>query len=268
MNTMQTISADNFSLVLSGGGALGIAHLGVLSDMQKRGLSPREIIGTSMGAIIGACISIGMTESEIFEQILKFSSVKSWIKFSFNGNAIVENNKIDKIFKEIFGSKKMSDTKIPLKIIATDLLSGHKRVFDSSDDLHIKDAILASMAIPGVFEEKHIKGRVFVDGFLCENLGLREATLDSVLAIDVLGEHSFGKEMPDNIFKTSNVVEMFERSMRLLIYNQTQTILDYSDKNILLLEPKTQEYNTFHFHKAKEIRALGLGLLGDYPKEL
>jgi hypothetical protein len=54
---------------------------------------------------------------------------------------------------------------------------------------------------------------------------------------------------------------MFEKSMRLLIYNQTQTHIKNSSKNILLLEPKTKDYKTFHFHKVDEIRALGLGLL-------
>jgi NTE family protein len=67
--------------------------------------------------------------------------------------------------------------------------------------------------------------------------------------------------MPDNFFKTANVMEMFEKSMRLLIYNQSKTHVQNSDKNIYLLEPKTKEYTTFSFHKYKEIRALGLGLL-------
>ena len=54
---------------------------------------------------------------------------------------------------------------------------------------------------------------------------------------------------------------MFEKSMRLLIYNQTQTLMSKSNKNITLLEPTTKEYKTFQFHKTAEIRALGLGLL-------
>jgi NTE family protein len=54
---------------------------------------------------------------------------------------------------------------------------------------------------------------------------------------------------------------MFEKSMRLLIYNQSQTHIRNSSKNIYLLEPNTKEYKTFDFHKIKELRALGLGLL-------
>ena len=259
--TTQTLQENPFSLVLSGGGALGIAHLGVLYDMEQKGLKPAEIVGTSMGGIIGACLSIGMREAQIYEQIASFVKVSNWIKFSLSGNAIVDNDKIAEIFSTIFGSRKMHETDTPLKLITTNLKNGHKRVFDSRDDVCIKDAVLATMAIPGVFEEHTIEGEVYGDGFLCENLGISEASYRHVLAVDVLGEHSFEKALPDNFFKTHNVLEMFERSMRLLIYNQSRLTLAHTDKNVLLLEPKTYRYSTYQFHKYEQIRALGLGLL-------
>jgi len=257
----KNIDTDNFTLVLSGGGALGIAHLGVYHDLEKLNLIPKEVVGTSMGGIIGACIAIGMSEKEIYKQIKNFSNVFNWLKFSFTGNAFVENDKIAAIFESIFQERKMKDTLIPLKLIATNLHNGHKRVFTAEDDVMIKDAILSTMAIPGVFEEHSIDSEVYGDGFLCENLGITEASCDDVIAVDVMGEHSFEKSMPDNFFKTANMIEMFEKSMRLLIYNQTQTNIKYSTKNILLIEPETKAYKTFQFHKHEKIRTLGLGLL-------
>ncbi len=256
---IKNYSAEDFTLVLSGGGALGISHLGVLHDLEINGLTPKEIVGTSMGGIIGACIAIGMREKEILEQIQSFVSISNWIKFSFSGNAIVDNDKIAKIFSEIFGERKMSETLIPLKLIATNLRSGEKKVFTALDDVYIKDAILSTMAIPGVFEEHTIDGDIYGDGFLCENLGINEASYKYVIAVDALGNNSFEKEMPDNFFKTANVFNMFEKSMRLLIYNQTQTHIRNSDKSIYLIEPNTKKYKTFDFHKITEIRALGLG---------
>ncbi len=156
---INNIQTEAFTLVLSGGGALGIAHLGVLHDLEQEHLIPGEIVGTSMGGIIGACIAIGMREVEIFEHIERFSGVFNWIKFSFSGNAVVDNDKIAGIFDGMFKGKRMSETDIPLKLIATNLQNGHKRVFDASDDIYIKDAVLATMAIPGIFEE-HIIDRV------------------------------------------------------------------------------------------------------------
>jgi len=258
---IKNFQTNNFSLVLSGGGALGIAHLGVLHDLEKESLVPSEIVGTSMGGIIGACIAVGMSEADIYQEIETFASVTKWMKFSFSGNAIVDNTKIEAIFTRLFEDKKMKDTNIPLKLIATNLLNGHKRVFTAADDVYIKDAILATMAIPGVFDEHNIEDDTYGDGFLCENLGVNEASFDDVLAVDVLGKNAFEKALPDNFFKTANVLEMFEKSMRLLIYNQSQTHIRNSEKNIYLIEPVTREYTTFSFHKHAEIRAHGLGLL-------
>jgi NTE family protein len=238
--------------------------LGVLHDLERENLVPSELVGTSIGSIIASCIAIGMSEEQIYTEIKKFSSISKWIKFSFNGNAIVDNAKIEAIFLTIFGKKKIYDTQIPLKIIATNLRTGNKRLFSAKDDIYIKDAILASMAIPGIFDEHIIESETYGDGFLCENLGVNEASFNNVLAIDVLGKNSFEQDMPDNFFKTANVIEMFEKSMRLLIYNQSQTHLIHSKKNILLIEPCTKEYATFSFHKHQEIRTLGLGLLNKH----
>jgi len=258
---INEIKNNNFTLVLSGGGALGIAHLGVLHDLEKQHIKPKEIVGTSMGGIIGACMAIGLKEDEIYSHIKNFAGIFNWIKFSFSGNAVVSNDKVADIFEGIFQDRKMKDTDIPLKLIATNLLNGEKKVFDASDDVYIKDAILSTMAIPGVFEEHVIGKDTYGDGFLCENLGVNEASFKSILAVNVLGKHAFHETMPDNFFKTSNVLEMFEKSVRLLIYNQSKTHLLNSKKDIYLIEPVTKAFKTFQFHKYEEIRALGLGQL-------
>lgn len=250
-----------FTLVLSGGGALGIAHLGILHDMEQLGYVPCEIIGTSMGGIIGACKATGMKEQEIFEKLKTLAGIFNWVKFSWSGNAVIDSGKIATILQDIFADREMSDTLIPLKLIATNLKNGNKKVFDASDHINIKDAVLATMAIPGIFAEQEIDGEIYGDGFLCENLGLSEASYENILAVDVLGQHSFQQKMPEGFFKTTKVLEMFEKSMRLLIYNQTRANLLHNRKNILLLEPQTLGYKTFQFNKTQELRSLGLGLL-------
>lgn len=258
---ITNLQNKNFTLVLSGGGALGIAHLGVLHDLEKAQLVPSEIVGTSMGGIIGACLAIGLREEQIYKHIKSFASISNWIRFSFTGNAVIDNEKVAKIFEHIFQDRKMKDTDIPLKLIATNLLNGDKKVFDASDDVTIKDAVLCTMAIPGIFKEHTIDAQTYGDGFLCENLGVTEATFDTILAVDVQGKNAFDRSMPDNFFKTVNVLEMFEKSMRLLIYNQTKTNLSHLHSEIYLIEPETKFYKTFQFQKYEEIRALGLGLL-------
>ena len=251
----------NFSLVLSGGGALGIAHLGVLADLEKQNLIPNDIVGTSMGGIIAACLAIGLKEKEIYKYICEFANVFNWIQFSFSGNSIIKSSKIDKIFTTIFKNLKISDTKIPLKLIATNLIDGSMKVFDTNCDILIKDALLATMAIPGIFEEKEIDGKIYVDGFLCSNLCVSQAKLNNVLAIDVLGKNSFENKLPHSFLKTKNVIDMWERSLRLFVYNQTKNEIKHTSKNIVLIEPNTSKFKTFQFHKHQEIKEMGKNLL-------
>jgi NTE family protein len=254
---------ENYTLVLSGGGALGIAHLGVIEDFENQNINkPTEIIGTSMGGIIGACLSIGMTSPEIYKLIKKFSKISKWIKLSFDGNSIIKTKNIEKIFFEIFADKKIKDTLIPLKIVATRLKDGKAKIFSKKDDVRIVDALLATMAIPGIFQEKEINDKIYLDGFLSDNLGIRFAKYKRVLAIDVLGKTAYDKTLPNNWLKTNNVIEMFEKSMKLLIINQTlknKQLLD--EKKLIVIEPDTKEFKTYQFHKYEELFKIGKGLI-------
>jgi len=255
-----------YSLVLSGGGALGIAHIGVIENFEKQNLNkPSEIIGTSMGGIIGACLSIGMKSNDIYKLIAEFSKIRKWIKLSFDGNAIVKTKKVEKIFFDLFGDKKIKDTIIPLKIVTTKLKNGKVKVFSKKDDIKIVDALLATMAIPGVFQEKTINNEVYVDGFLTDNLGIRFAKHKRILAIDVLGKSAYDETLPNNLLKTNNIIEMLEKSMKLLIINQT-----YKNKKLLknkvltVIEPDTKKFKTYQFHKYEELYKLGKGLFPLY----
>lgn len=255
------LKQTDFSLVLSGGGALGYAHLGVLADLEKYNLIPKEIIGTSMGGIIGACLALGMKEQQIHSQIKTFSSALKWIRIALSGNAIIDTKKIKEIFETIFENKKIGDTLIPLKIITTNLLTGAKKTFCAQDNVLIADALLATIAVPGIFKEHTINGQVYGDGFLCENLGISEATFDNIIAVNLFGKKSLLPNMPNHFFKVANVLSMFERSMRLLMYHQANMLIQNSNKNIYLIEPETYRFKTYHFHKVDEIRKAGLNLL-------
>jgi NTE family protein len=250
-----------FSLILSGGGALGISQLGIVKQLEKDNLFPSEVIGTSMGALIAACLSIGLNSNDILDLFKKFSKITNWIKFSFGGNSIIDNDKIKNILISIFDDKKMHETIIPLKIIATALNTGNKRVFSAIDtNISIVDALLSSIAIPGVFEATTIDDIVYVDGFLCENLGLTESSFDDIIAVDVLGYNSYNPDLPSSS-KLFNILDMFEKSMRLLIYNQRKSKLDSlfqknPNVNLTLIDVKTDAYKTFHFHAYLELASL------------
>jgi len=259
---MNKINSDlEYSLVLSGGGALGIASLKTLKMLEENNIKYSEVIGTSIGAIIGSCVALGMKSNEIYKIFKEFSSVYTWIKFSFNGNSIIKKDKIEKLLKKYFQDKKISDTSIPLKIISTDISTGNTKEWNCNDDITIVDAILSSIAIPGIFEEITREDSTFVDGFLGSNLGVLHTQSNNIIAIDVLGSSSHKPNLPNNFFKTKNVLEMLEKSMRLLIINQTKSnieILKLKNKsvNLNLFEINTSNFKTFDFHKHEELYKL------------
>ena len=120
------------------------------------------------------------------------------------------------------------------------------------------------MAIPGLFKEHYIEQYILGDGYLCENLGVLEANMDRVLAVDVMGKNSFDNHLPDNFSSAFNAIEMQERSIRMLIYNQTKCNLVQCGKKVFVIEPKTSDFKTFDFNKVNQIKALGKGLIELY----
>lgn len=249
----------NYSLVLSGGGALGIAQLGYIHTLETQNIKFGEIIGTSIGAVIGACLSIGLSSHSILTLFSDFSNVLGWIKLSTKGNSISSDEKIKQILFDIFGDMRMKDTLIPLKVITTNLNRGYSRVFNNNDDIPIVTVLLASMAIPGVFQEQLIDGDIHVDGFLAQNLGVKEISLPNAIAIDVLGEKSYKPELPSSYFKTVNVLSMTEKSMRILILTQTRNAIDALDEGINLdyVDIPTSNFQTYSFGKFQELFEIG-----------
>jgi len=118
------------------------------------------------------------------------------------------------------------------------------------------------MAIPGIFQERTINGEVYLDGFLTDNLGIRFAKYKRVLAIDVLGKKAYDKTLPSNFLKTNNVIQMLEKSMKLLIINQTRKNKKIAkNKKLIIIEPNTKEFKTYQFHRYEELYEVGKGLL-------
>lgn len=251
------IDFDNFSLVLSGGGALGIAHLGVLADLEKYHIKPKEIIGTSMGGLIGASLAIGLKEKEIYDLFLKFSKMISWARISISGNGLLSLSKLEEILDDIFEDKKMTDTIIPLKLIATNLRTNDIKVFDSNDTFFIKDCILATIAVPGLVDSQEIDGVPYCDGYLCDNLGVSHAKFNDVIASDVISKKSI-REFKS--IKEHSIFGMINRGSRIMIAHQSEKTLLNTNKNIYLIEPHTSEFSMQDYKEVDAIRKLGINL--------
>jgi len=146
--TLDSLKRNKFSLVLSGGSALGLAHIGVIKFLEKNKLVPSEIIGTSMGSIIGSLYALGETAKSIEE---KLHGLKTQDLFEIDYlHGKINQKKAFNFLKKLLQNKKISETKIPLKIVATKLKNGEEKIFSKSENTKIHDAVMASSAIPGI----------------------------------------------------------------------------------------------------------------------
>jgi len=251
-----------FNLVLSGGAALGYAHVGVIKRLYELEMQPKEIVGTSMGAIIGSVYALNLSKKEFLSIFNEFSNIFKWLKLSFSNASVIDSIKIYRILEGVFGDRMISESPIDLKIITANFDDGSLRIFSKNDDIAIKDAVLASMSIPALFPQVEIDEEFYVDGYLGANLGLNYLSDTSIqtIAIDVMGRNSltpFVKDQYHFFGHTQAVIKSMERAMRLMMINQTQMIIKDFKGELLLIEPTLQKFKSSHFHKYKKIKKAG-----------
>lgn len=205
------------ALVLSGGGAKGYAHLGVLRVLEKENIKIDYIAGTSIGALVGTLYSIGYSVDEI-EKVLDNLNIESFLesgsdltgldldkketlkKYSFYINFDNELNYslpkglreteelylvVKNLLKKYENIKNFDNFPIPLRVVATNLNTGETKSFSEGD---IAKVLTASMAIPTIFEPVEVNGALYVDGLVSRNLPVEEAYdmgADLVIASDV-----------------------------------------------------------------------------------
>jgi NTE family protein len=153
-------------LALSGGGARGISHLGVLKALEEFGVQIDCISGTSTGALIGALYSYGLSPEKILETIINtriFTSLRpAW---SWTGLANV--NGLQELLLRVMPENNFQSLKIPVTIVATNLKKGRPEYFTSGE---LVVPLLASCCVPVLFSPIIINGEVYVDGGIMDNL--------------------------------------------------------------------------------------------------
>lgn len=173
-------------LALGGGGARGLAHIGVLRVFEQAGIPVDLIAGTSFGGFIGAAYAIGRTPDEIKTITDAYSTVTSWLRvIDIRGRGLISEARIDAFFNGALGvSSTFNDLKIPLCVTATDLHTGEEVLLQSGSLL---DAMRATTAVPGILPPGAIGRRIFVDGAVLNNLPVdvpQKMGADLVIGID------------------------------------------------------------------------------------
>lgn len=211
-------SLPKIGLVLAGGGARGMAHVGVIRLLEELNIEVDYVAGTSMGAIVGGLYAAGYNSDEMtawleqvdWERMLSDSLARRergfrakeeeletprWIEFGVDRsglrlpNAIVSGQNLLVALRELTGfiptGGSFDEMPVPFRAVATDLESGDMVVLDRGN---LADAMRASMAVPGVFAPHTVDGRVLIDGFASRNLPVsvaRDMGADVIIAVDV-----------------------------------------------------------------------------------
>ena len=171
-------------LVLGGGGSRGIAHIGVLMVLERENIPVDLIVGTSMGAIVGTTYALGHSPQLIADNIIQNMGGNSLLNFNlFSARARQRN--IEKQLAPAVEGKTFDDLKIPVTIMATDMLHGAEIGIDEGP---LMPALLASSAVPGVFPPIEQDGMELMDGGVIDSLATHvafENGAERVIAVDV-----------------------------------------------------------------------------------
>jgi len=165
---MAAAMSDNrtVSLVLGGGGARGLAHIGVIEHLTRNGFEIKAIAGSSMGALIGGIYAAGKLELYTrWVTALERHDVIRLLDLSFGRNGLIKGDRIIIVLKDLIGDVNIEDLPIRFTAVATDL-EDEKEVWFTRGPLF--DAIRASIAIPTVFTPHQYQGRQFLDGSLID----------------------------------------------------------------------------------------------------
>lgn len=272
-------------LVLSGGGARGGAHLGVIKEFEKHHIPIDAIVGTSMGAFIGGLYASGISSGEIEEMLEttrwdkyitidyereQISFRQKRLQHDFPGKLKVGINKDDDIVLGAGLFKRQSmlqflikkthhtayiedfdDFGIPFRAVASDLKNGEKVVLRSGS---LAESIYASIAIPGGFEPIVIDGKTLIDGGVADNLPLDvmrdEMKMDIIVVIDI--STPFEKDP-----RFEHILSVLSQLSDILMRKNVERTIDSMREDEILITPELRDYTPLDSDKYSEIIKIG-----------
>ena len=269
---------DQLGLVLSGGGAKGFAHIGVLKVLEEVGMPVDMITGTSMGAIIGGLYAMGYSAAELEEIALHVDwqalfadetkrrhipiEEKLW-DGRFLVSLPIKNGGVSLPSELVYGHQvrlllsrltwpfhdvdDFSNLPIPFACVATDLETGDPVVLNSGD---LAKAMQASSAIPSIFAPVEIDGRVLVDGGLLRNLPVQDV-------IDMGASFTLAVNASTQLLEADRLIGMADMLTQTINLQMLVNMKIEEEKSDLLIHPDLGIYNLMDFDQARSIIQLG-----------
>lgn len=249
----------SISLVLSGGGARGFAHIGVLKVLTENDIPISSICGCSMGGLIASLYAIGTDVLEIERIALKYTSIREMIKLvdlTPHRKGIIVSQRFKNFLTKFFDpNMKMEETKIPLYMNAVDLLTGGEVILNHGNLL---DAVISTTAVPGVFTPYEIDEDVILaDGGVLNNLPIsimRKFTKSPIVAVDV--HHSYSNTFPGVV--VPDLFRELYRAEMIMVREITTLRLKENPPDLLISPLIDSDINMFiGFQRVKELIQAG-----------
>ncbi len=269
-----TLQRPRVAVVLSGGSALGLAHIGVLKVIERTGIPVDMILGTSMGACVGGLYAAGYSPQEIESIVTKidwnmvFSERRDSpgdrydllkrqrfpLRLGFGdqgfniGAGLLEGQNVLSLFTQLtlhdLTVRNFDDLPVPYRAVAADIMTGDKVVFSSGS---LAEAMRSSMSIPGVFRPYEIDGRRVVDGGIVDNMPVdiaRQMGADIVIAVE---SRSRGPKSAESL--TSSLA-ITAQTLNLMVQQNMAFARKEAD---LVITPDLSNYNLTSYGHAAQI---------------
>ena len=246
-------------LVLGGGAARGIAHLGVLKAFETYDIPIDYLAGASAGSFVGGIYAAGVSIDEMIVRVSKLKWLEL-ISLSFSRKSMISAKKLDRYLSLWVDDIKMNELKIPFYCGATDILTGEPVHFEKTDML-LRHAIRASVSFPGFFKPFLYEGRHLVDAGVSSNMpidAVKRLGADVVIAINVIPDMALD-ELP-NSFRS-----IMDRCLDLMIRRTSDLAIKEAD---LALHPIQEHVGSFAIHRSRDLIELGYSCVERHLDEI
>jgi NTE family protein len=242
----MTTSKPEYGLVLSGGGARGLAHIGVIAALEKHGISPGVISGSSMGAVVGAFYAAGITPEEMLNlaRNRKIYNLFNW-KFPKHGG-MLSLDLLREVLEQNLPFNSFNSLKKRLFITVSNISAGRLEVI-SQGDLH--QAVITSASIPVIFEPQIINGHTYVDGGLFNDLPVEPIVgqCQKIIASHV----NYNGPDPE----LTSIRAIAERVYRLAIYQHVER--NFHKCDYIIDPPELRTHGVFDFTHIDRLFEIG-----------
>jgi NTE family protein len=228
-------------LALGSGGARGFAHLGVIKALTDAGIPIHLIAGSSMGALVASFYGTGIDMERLYKLSTAFKR-KYFLDFTVPKMGFISGKKVKEFIKVFTHGKNIEELSIPIGIVATDLLTGEKVVFQTGP---VADAVRASISIPGIFVPEKYNGRLLVDGGVSDRVPVsvaKEMGADIVIAVDV-----------SRVKRNAEITSIYDVIMQSIDIMQAEIINSREIAANVMIRPPVEIYSSRAFTNIEEI---------------